>query len=255
MKSFDEFLRQFKFDPEKNLKVGLERECHFRNEKGKIVPIAREVLNYLGTENGRFIHELSACQLEWRIGPCFVSELKEKLIEDEIILEKAEKKLVFTRSFVEVASENMPLDVYPTRRHQRIVKDLPRPVLLAACQIIATHVHIGMPDHQRALKVYNSVIKNFDELCRLGDHSNGRRLKLYKLMAPQCNPPHYYSWRDFYDLAVRHGFTGDPQSCWHLIRLSIHGTIEFRMFGATSDLDEIVSWTTLCRELCQKAES
>lgn len=257
MKDYKEFLKQFRFDPERNLMIGIERECHFKNRKGKIVPLAVKVLNYLGSQGGHFGYELSACQLEWRIGPCFLSELKGKLMEDETTLKKTGEKLGFACSFDEVAPEDMPLDVYPdsTRRFQRMVKNLPRRVLLAACQVIATHVHIGMPGYQTALKAYNSVINRLNELCRLGDHSDGRRLEVYRMMASNCIPPHYNSWQDFYDLSVKDGFTEDPRSCWHLIRISIHGTIEFRMFGATDNLEEIVSWATLCRELCEKAEN
>lgn len=256
MKSFEEFLQQFRFDPGRNLMIGIERECHLKNPEGNIMPLAAKVLAYLGLQNGHFTYELSACQLEWRIGPCFLPELKEKLVQDEVFLKEAEKKIGFRRSFDEVAPEDMPLDVYPdpTGRYQSIVKNLPQHVLLAACQIIATHVHIGMPDHQTAFRVHNSVISRLDELCRLGDHSNGKRLEIYKIMAPKHIPPHYNSWKDFYDLSAKNGFAEDPRSCWHLIRMSIHGTIEFRMFGATADLDEIVSWASFCQELCQKAE-
>lgn len=257
MKSFEEFLQQFKFDPEKNLMIGVERECHLKNMEGVVAPLAMKVLKYLGTENEHFGYELSACQLEWRIGPCLLSELKQGLIKDEIVLKEAEKEIGFTRSFVEVAQDDMPLDVYPdpTGRYRRIVRSLPTHILLAACQIIATHVHIGMPDYQTALRVYSSVISHIDELSQLGDNSDGKRLEIYKIMASNCIPPCYNNWKDFYDLSIENGFTEDPRSCWHLIRISVHGTIEFRMFGATTDLDKIVSWAAFCRELCQKAEN
>ncbi len=259
MGNSEEFLQQFNFDPTRNLMVGVERECHLTNKEGEILPLARKVLSHLGYSNnndGVFGYELSACQLEWRVGPCLISELRDKLLEREAVLQQAEEEIGFARSFVETAPDTIPLVVSPdpTGRYQRIARDLPKNVLLAACQVIGTHIHIGMPNPQTALKVYNSVIKNCEELSQLGDHSSGKRLEIYKIMAPKYFPPHCNSWQDFYELSVKDGFTKYPRNCWYLIRISIHGTIEFRMFGATADLEEVISWANICRNLCQKAE-
>lgn len=255
MKSFEEFRQQFRFNPRKKLLVGVEREAYLTDGDGQIVPLAVRVLDYLGgSRNGHFGYELSACQLEWRIGPCDLSDLKSKLLEDELLLGETERKLGFKRCFIELLKEErMPLDVYPdpTGRYAKIAKKLPEPVLLAACRAISTHFHIGMPDHETALNAYNLVIEHFDELCQL----SGRCLDNYLIVVPQPRPPHYNSWKDFYDLAVKDNFTHDPRSCWHLIRMSIHGTIEFRMFGATTDPDEIVSWATACQNICAEATS
>jgi len=258
MKNFDEFLGQFKFDPEKNLMIGVERECHLVNSDGRIAPIAQKVLSHLGfdsigSNDGHFGYELSACQIEWRAGPCRLIGLTDNLNRDENILKQAEEKLGFTRSFNEVAPKDMPLDVYPdsTGRYQEITKNMPEEVLLAACQVIATHIHIGMPDHRTALQTYNSTIEHFDELCQIGDHSKGKRLGIYRIMAPNYLPPSYENWRDFYNKAVQEDFTENPRNCWTLIRISVHGTIEFRMFGATEDLNEILYWARLCRKICQ----
>lgn len=258
MKTFEEFIDQFKFNPSRNLFVGIERECHLVNSDGNIVPIAVKVLDHLGfnrtgSNNGHFGYELSACQIEWRAGPCRLINLTDNLKRDENILKQAEEKLGFTRSFDEVAPEDMPLDVYPdpTGRYQEITKNMPRRVLSAACRVIATHIHIGMPNPKTALRAYNKVIEKIDYLCEIGDHSDGKRLEIYKIMAPNYLSPHYKSWSDFYDKAVHENFTEDPRSCWTLIRISKHGTIEFRMFGATEDLNEILYWACFCRKICQ----
>ncbi len=253
MKSLREFMDQFKFNPEKDLFVGVERECHLLNKDDVIVPIAEVVLQNLPSHNGQFTYELSACQLEWRIGPCELSDFAEEFKRFEVILTKAEKQTGFKRSFAEVAPDDMPLDVYPdpTGRYQQITKDMPKEILSAACRVIATHVHIGMPNPEVALETYNKAIQHFDELCGIGDHSDGQRLSVYKIMAPSFLSPYYKSWNDFYNKAVKEGFVDDPRSCWTLIRISKHGTIEFRMFGATADLEEIMGWVNLCYEICQ----
>lgn len=175
-----------------------------------------------------------------------------RTVHYESELRQAEKNLDFSRSFINVAPGDMPLDVYPdpTGRYQKIIAGMPRKVLLAACRIIGTHIHIGMPDHDTALRVYNRVISHTRQLSNLGDKSNGRRLEIYKIMAPNPDPPIYKTWEEFYQEAVSNGFASDPRSCWALIRISVHGTIEFRMFGGTDDIDLIAAWAKKCHGLC-----
>jgi len=255
MKTAEEFKVQFGFDSTRNLFVGIEREAYLLDldPPGKIMPLAVKVLDYLGSQNGHFGYELSACQLEWRVGPCSLSRLKNRLIKDERILTNAERKLGFKRSLVELpCTEDFPLDVYPdpTGRYQVIKKKLSREVLAAACRAISTHIHIGMPSHKTALRVYNKVIRYFDELCEL----SGRCLDNYKIVVPKHEPPCYSSWKNFYETAIKQKFVDNPRDCWYLIRISVHGSIEFRMFGATENIDRIVTWAKFCHKICQEAQ-
>lgn len=252
------FMDLFGFDVSKSLFVGVERECFLTDNQGQIQPLAFEVVrNLVGcdTIDFNFGYELSACQLECRIGPARLASLHDKLKACDQQLVEKEADLDFKRLFVEVGPEDMPLDVYPdpSGRYQQIVKTMPRHVLLAACRVIGTHVHIGMPDHQTALKVYNHVIKKCDWLCHRGNGSFGERLDIYRTVAPDCDPQPYADWADFHRVAVAKGFDKDPRKCWTLIRISKHGTIEFRMFGATDSLERIVAWAKLCHDLCKEA--
>jgi len=252
----ESFVKKFDFKKSGELLVGIERECFITDRNQKIIPYANEVLKHL-TDRSRFGYELSACQLEDRIGPLKIDEIKNGLLRNEKKIGIAEEKLGFRRLHTEVAPEDMPLDVYPdpTGRYQLITKDMPQHILSAACRVTGTHIHIGMPDHETAMRVYNKVIAHVEELCDLGSGSNGERLKIYQIMAPDFQPPPYDSWITFYEEAVKKGFVSDPRKCWHLIRISIHGTIEFRMFGTTSELDRIVGWAKICHQLCSKAIS
>jgi len=265
------FMDLFQFDPAKVLLVGVEREAFLTNDKGVIIPQAHIVINnarHCG-KNGkskiptetipdeRFGYELSACQVESRIGPCKLVDLSTELLAIEDILKrylmtanvKVEKLQL---SHIEVGPEDMPLDVYPdpSGRYQEIVKTMPRHVLLAACRVIGTHIHIGMPDHETAMKAYNHVIKKSGWLCSRGNGSFGERLDIYRTVAPDCDPLPYKDWVDFHRVACAKGFDNDPRKCWTLIRISKHGTIEFRMFGATSSIERIVGWVKLCHDLC-----
>jgi gamma-glutamyl:cysteine ligase YbdK (ATP-grasp superfamily) len=250
----EEFAKKFDFRKSGKLLVGVERECFLADEHGNIVPRAAEILRHF-PDRKRFGYELSACQFEDRIGPVKINDVKKALLQNERDIEIIENRLGFKRLHVEVAPETMPLDIYPdpTGRYQDITQNMSRHILLAACRVVGTHVHIGMPDHETALRVYNLVIKHMEALCELGDGSGGERLRIYKIMAPDFQSPPYVSWKEFYEVFVRKEYESDPRKCWNLIRISVHGTIEFRMFGATSDLDKIVEWAEICHQLCQEA--
>ena len=250
-----EFMKKFNFHKEKELFVGIERECHLVDENGEIVPIAAKVLENI--KDKHFGYELSACQIESRTDPVRLESLKDALIKNDRVARYTLKTLSLGCSHKEVAPFDMPLDVYPDPkgRYQQIVKNMPIEILRAACRVIGTHIHIGMPDHETALRVYNEVINHADELISLGDGSNGERLEIYRIMAPDATPPAYASWKDFYSTACAKGFDQDPRKCWTLIRISIHGTIEFPMFGATDNLDTIVKWANRCWTICSTAMS
>ncbi len=248
------FMKLFKFDASKSLWIGVERECFIEDREGNIVPRAPHILNGIDS-NGMFGYELSACQIESRIGPCELGDLRQHLENSDESLKCVMDNNGVKARHVEVGPENMSLDVYPdpSGRYQEIVKTMPRHVLLAACRVIGTHIHVGMPDHDTALKVYNRVIIKCDWLCSRGNGSFGERLDIYRIVAPECDPLPYRDWHDFYRVACVKGFDEDPRKCWTLIRISRHGTIEFRMFGATSSIDRIVGWAKLCHDLCAEA--
>lgn len=247
----------FRFDSSKALHIGVEQECFLANSKGYIRPLAPHILSQLpkrelSTPYPQYSYELSACQLESKIGPCTLNLAPEHLwrLEDE--LKQQEKALGFRRVHYEVGPEDMPLDVYPdpSGRYQAMVKTMPYERLVAACRVIGTHIHVGMPNHQVALRTYNHAIKKYDWLCSKGNGSFGERLDIYRKVAPDCDPPHFANWSDFYETACKKGFDKDPRKCWTLIRISKHGTIEFRMFGATSSVERVINWAVICHDLC-----
>lgn len=249
----EKFQQLFRFIPEYAGFVGVEREC-FIARQGKIVPIAVSIIPAFGG-SALFGNELSACQLEERTTPGAIDGLYQALQANAALLEEKERELGFERLFCEVGPEDMPLDVYPdaSGRYQRIARILPIHVLSAACRVIGTHVHVGMPNHEVALKVYNSVIGKLDDLCESGNGSFGERLALYRVMATRWLPRRYENWERFFEVATAEGFAHDPKRCWTLIRISIHGTIEFRMFGATNSLDRVVGWARTCHRYCMEA--
>lgn len=233
--------------------VGVEREC-FLTRNGRIVPIAPEIVPAIN--HPAVGYELSACQLEYRVGPSDIGNIRDDIKAMEKVINDAEKKLGFERKFMEVAPDDMLLDVYPDPggRYQKIAESMPRDVLLAACQVAGTHIHIGMKNADVALATYNRVIPHWKHLAAFGDNSKGKRLALYQKVAPFCVPPEYGSWTEFHQSATKRGFSENPRNCWDLIRISKHGTIEFRMFGATDDLDLIQLWISACYTACENSK-
>tara|TARA_B100000745_G_scaffold299768_1_gene251418 strand:+ start:19477 stop:20235 length:759 start_codon:yes stop_codon:yes gene_type:complete len=248
-----EFLDRFSFDRERSLFLGIERERFVTDDKGEIVPRAHEVLASLG-ECEEFGFELSACQIEDRIGPVLPKDVLGTLMRNDRALNRACSFLGLSVQFLEVAPPGMCLSVYPdpTGRYAEITKDMPREVLDAACRVTGTHIHVGMPDHESALRVYNGVVDHVDELRNVGDHSNGERHRLYQVVAPNFRPPKFKGWEEVHEKARADGWSEDLRSCWHYIRITGHGTIEFRVFGASGCPAEVATWAFTCKDLCAK---
>lgn len=251
------FRARFAFDKTKVGLVGVERECFIVDNAGVIVPESVRVLRALkrlGVAN-RFCYELSACQVESHAGPCKIDDLEQELATGDSLLDSALKKLGLRSSHDEVAPATMPLDVFPdpTGRYQDITSKMPRDVLLAACRVIGTHVHVGMPDHEAALRAYNRVVAHCESLSQLGDRSNGERLAIYRIVKKDCVPQPYVDWTAFHQFAIASGFNIDLRSCWTLIRISKHGTIEARMFGATTSISQVTHWARTFHTLCMES--
>ncbi|MAF81214.1 hypothetical protein CL628_04350 [bacterium] len=247
------FMQHFNFNPDRAFWIGVERERLIADRNGAIVPWAERILKHLGGSD-RFTYEMSACQVEDHVGPCPLDQVMEGLTANNRSLSLAETALQFRQFPDEVGPEKMPLDVYPdpTGRYQQIAPVLKSEgKLLAACQVAGTHIHVGMPNHETALRVYNGVIDQVDRLCDLGDHSAGERMRIYRIVRPDFTPPPFPSWEVFHEYALEQGFAENPRDCWNMIRMSRHGTIEFRMFGVARSLKEVFSWAEECHDLCR----
>lgn len=267
--SLQDFKNLFAFSPDLVWNKGVEREVFLVGTGGEIVARADEVIQYIRARGWPSSHgysdpgytvgyELSNAQIELRTRPHpNLKSLRTELEWNDANLKQSLQEIGLATLHTEVGPVDMPLDIYPdpTGRYQIITENMPRSVLLAACRVIGTHVHVGMQDHDMALRVYNYVVKHLEELCEAGNGSFGERLAIYRQMAPDYQPKPYASWDEYYQTALVKGFSEDPRKCWTLIRISVHGTIEFRMFGATDSVDRILGWVERCQTLCQEAQT
>ncbi len=188
-------------------------------------------------------YELSACQVEHRTSPCKTLQgISAQMHAGQLRGHLAAYHMDARISSHDVASNDMPLTVYNDPRYKRHTKDLPEETLRAACMVAGTHIHIGANNLSDAIRMHNRLVPHLDELCALGDHSNGERLSIYKKMAVNWRPPIYENEEHFLQTAIDQGFAKNLRDCWHLIRISKHGTVELRMFGGTNNPEEIISW-------------
>lgn len=255
----EKFRAQFRFDPKLAGKVAVECEGFTKNHAGRIVPAAGLIISDLEAvlpeaDLGYFSTELSACQLEWRTGPVTLGDLPDAIVARQQVLAAVAARKYCSVTYVGTAPEMMPLDVTPLSRYGDIAQRLTLQQLDAACRCAGTHIHVGLPDHEAALQVYNHALRYHSELMNRGDRSSGARMNLYRLVAgDQWQPPVFRSWTELHQYAQTHGWEHDPGSCWFTVRISRHGTLEFRMFDSTSDVHLIRSWAARCLSICAEA--
>lgn len=244
----NEFFRKFDFKPNFAGCVGIEREHFLASSDGALVPRSPDFLRRL--KDVRWTYELSRCQVESRTKPHRdMSALKLELLGNANAGWHCAETMGLRLINQEVGHENMPLDVFPNPRYLAIASSIPVERLRAACRVTGTHIHIGVKDMEHALVAYNALIPHLRDLGRLGDHSSGERLGLYKTMAEHWQPEPYENSEQFFEAARIGGFLENPRNCWTLIRISIHGTVELRMFGVTDHADEIIFWVSRIKSI------
>lgn len=242
-----QFIEQFGFQNQQPGRFGVEREYFLVDQAGRVCPRSPSFL--LKTESGAWGYELSACQVEHRTKPSDdLAVIRERLEAGQREGRQTANAIGLSLKAIEVATADMPRDIYPhNERYAQIAKRLPPDVLLAALRVTGVHVHYGVPSIEEAIRIHNRFAEYLDEFIAAGDGSNGERLRLYKVVAPNCIPPRYESPEHFFRVASEENFADNPRNCWHLVRITKHGTVELRAFGMTSDVDQIVSWIELMK--------
>ena len=247
----DTFISRFNFRREMDGMVGVERERFLTTQDSVLVPRAKDFLSAIS--NFRWTYEISACQVEDRTNPLEnIGEIRRALAENDHRGQTIAKQLGLCLRTIEVAEEGMSLIIYPDPRYLKIKSKITREQLSAACRVTGTHLHFGISDMERAIQVSNLLRQHIDFFCKLGDHSSGERLRLYKIVAKQSSPPYYQSAQHFFEVARKEMFLENPRNCWHLIRLSMCGTVELRMFGVTENIDEVCQWIHIVKEIIKK---
>ena len=238
--------------------IGVEREALVLCSKTRrVVPKAHLILKELRryVKLGWFGTELSACQIESKTPPCSsLSKLRKYLERQAALVRWAAAKHGLVVVYVDVAPVGIPLSVAkdPAGRYQRIARMLGPQRLRAACRTLGLHVHVGLPDHASALRVYNAMVPRVETYVRLGDRSGGERLRLYRQVQPDATPRQLGSWDELYSFAVLNGFAHNPRDWWWLLRLTCYGSIENRCAGSLPTVDAVMVYVAQFLADCKK---
>lgn len=241
--------------------VGVERERFIIRLSDRMIvpaikdllPEAQEVAQERGLNPNLFGYELFAGQIEDRTPPCkSLEELQRALVINNQILKEVSSFYGLGFSFAEFveASQMTELVVNPfDLRHQKIWESISQERRLAASQVAATHVHVAVSDVRAALKLLNLCNgTTINLLIEMGNHSDGKRLAAYRAMSQsQGIPPRFSTTDELLQYIQTHG---GERNVWDLVRYKPQTkTVEFRMFGTTENLDEILKYTEACLEL------
>jgi|GEM_PF-2154688 len=237
---------------------GIERERFIVNSDGKIVPAIEKLLPRVHqiaqqqeVSEKLFSYELFAGQVEDRTPSCQELQALEDVLQvnEEILLEAANKLgLSFDHhEFIEegrvVAFEVNPFD----SRHQNIWASISHERRVSASIVAAVHVHVSVRNDE-VVDILNLCREDvIDNLIRIGDHSNFRRINAYRTMAKTKGIPPTFS--TFSEVTRYIASRGGEKNVWDLVRFKPStGTIEFRMFGATPSIAEIIGYVRACHD-------
>jgi len=244
----ERFFKQFRFKKHLDGYFGIERERFLEFPNGKLAPLARRFLE--NTSSSGWICELSACQVENITHPYknFASLKKELDLNDKkgnIIAQKMGVKI----SARELAPKNMPMNICSNRQCRSTVLSMTKLMREVSFRIADTHFHLGTESLEKAIFLHNFLRPYILEFYKLADYSEGKRFLLYKKASPDCFPPHYKNPDHFLKIAIEQGFADNPKQCGHLLRISIHGTVEMRMFGSTENNEKTIGWLKAVRRI------
>jgi gamma-glutamyl:cysteine ligase YbdK (ATP-grasp superfamily) len=248
--TFNDLLTQINYRPELSGHIGIEREFFLVNEFGQPVPRSPEFLGRMSDQ--QWGYELSACQVEHRTPPLnSLDQVRQVLTSSQSRGQEVARIMGCQMVAREVGPEDMDLTVYKyNQRYQQIAAALSVETLRAANRVTGTHFHIGVRDFSEALALHNLLAPHIGQFIEIGSH-DPVRMQLYQTMAPNWRSPVYESAEHFVQVAQEQGFTSNLRDCWHLVRISIHGTVEVRPFGVTEDIDEIIGWIEYVSEIAE----
>ncbi|TSC94563.1 MAG: hypothetical protein CEN87_404 [Parcubacteria group bacterium Licking1014_1] len=240
--------------------IGVERERFIISRAdGKIVsaigvllPKVQCVAEERGLPANLFSYELFAGQIEDRTLPCdSLPMLRAALIANDSVMDEVANQNGLAFDFSEFVEENQiaSLEVNPfDQRHKNIWQSISPERKLAASIVAAVHIHLAVTENV-AVQLLNACRKEMIErLTKIGDHSSGRRMVAYTTMAQTDGVPPVFS--GFREVIKYIDERGGEKNVWDLVRYKPStGTIEFRMFGATESVEEVIGYALACIEL------
>jgi carboxylate-amine ligase len=151
----------------------------------------------------------------------------------------------------------------PKARYERMIEDLR--VVGRRNMLCGMHVHVGLPDPDRRLRVMRALIPYIPVFIALSTSSpywNGEAtgLKGYRLAAydelPRTGIPELFNdqteYRSYVDALTRSGAIPDESYIWWAMRSSArHPTLELRATDCCTKLDDAIAIASLYRALAR----
>jgi carboxylate-amine ligase len=227
----------------------------------ELAPAIDGTLQLIGHDR-RFAPELRAAQIEIVTPVCAtVSDACREL-------RSARSKLVavLDRRYRLLASGTHPT----SRSHGAITDDTRYRQIADEYTFAATrslvcgmHLHVAVPDAERALAIYNALRSYLPELAALSGNSpffegddtgmSSVRPKFNEIYPRSGIPPAFTSWEElvaFVDWGRRGGLFPDPTHFWWEMRLHpVHGTIELRLADTQTSVDDATAIVTVMHAL------
>ena len=243
------------FDAASALTVGLEEEALLLDpETLDLLPRAPRVIERCGGDP-RFKLELPASQLEIVLPPT------RTVAESAAALARARRELATAASGVGrlAAAGTHPFapplgELNGGERYEAIVREYGS--VASMQQVAALQVHVAVPDHARALAVYNALRSHLPELAALAANAPfyagvdsglaSVRPKISELLPRQGVPPALESWDAFAAVLARVPAT---QWWWELRPHHLHGTLELRVPDAQATVADAAAVSGFAQSL------
>jgi len=250
--------------------VGLEEELFLVDPaRGHaLAPVAQDVLSRMHVPAGAAGHEAFAAELELRSPPCAtVAEARAALAATRAAA-RAAGACLLGAGVHPAPAFGEGTDLVPLPRYARVEDDMRG--LIQRTPECALHVHVGMPDRETALRVYNGMRRHLPLLEALSANSPwwfGRdsglasaRYAVVQAYPGRGVPRAFGSWDEYETVcaaAVRAGGADDYTHLWWDVRPHPRlGTVEVREMDAQSRLDDVAALAALVQCLARaEAES
>jgi len=252
------------FGSDKPFTVGVEEELFLVDPvTGHQTNASSAVLERLGPTEGTVERELHACQVE------LITEICDSAGEAAEMLRGLRRAVLSTGagllgSGTHPAAVEGQAEITDKARYERI-RDLLGDAV--ATPVAGLHLHVGMPDAETAIRVFNGLRRHLPLLQALGANSpyrHGRDTGLASAREvtvrgwPRSGVPRAMrDYADFCAVAELLGRAADvPDYTWFWWKLRPHprlGTVEIRALDAQSSVDETVALVSLVHCLARHA--
>ena len=250
--------------PTSEFSVGVEEEMHLVDpESHRLTPAATEVLARLDLPEGRAGHEAYAAQIELRTPPCADTT--------EVRAVQAENRAAATAA----GATLMGAGLHPTATWgEAEVVDKPRydgigesmRDVFGRTPEAALHVHIGMPDAETTIRVFNGLRRHLPLLIGLAanspwwfGHDSGLASARRAVVRPYPGrgiPPAFDSWDHYLDHLKRLEESGGPSDytlVWWDIRPHPRlGTVEIRELDSQAAVEDATAIAALSQALARR---